>query len=262
MHQRVRNSFADIAPQVSKKLVRGDYKHGHVKDPTAKLDSKHERTVKKFVKDFLEKAVMKRAARDKEKAAKAAKKTKGIAEGKSKVVADSPATPKIEEEHADSDDEMLGLSDDEESKALQTSPDDSSAADLKRKREGDADLGSPKKSRTELTPAPPPPPPPPPPAEDMPPIDQDGYALDPAAIGAMAEASFGVNAGISNALVTDRVKQSEDSGKADDTASPMQLATPPTTTNGSCEHDSNGKDGGRDLPISRKDPSVQVDGES
>lgn len=152
---------------MAKKLVRGDYKHNRVRDPTAKLDSKHERTVKKFVKDYLDKAVQKKEARDKEKAAKAAKLK---AEGKAPVV-DSPDTPTVTKTPEDKEeDEDLGdlSADDDES------PVSASGGDLKRKR-GDAVDGapsSPKKSKTEM---PVPPPPPPPPAGDA---SMDGESVD------------------------------------------------------------------------------------
>ncbi|KAF2016498.1 hypothetical protein BU24DRAFT_328480, partial [Aaosphaeria arxii CBS 175.79] len=199
-----------LSKEVAKKLVRGDYKHNKVKDPTAKLDSKHEKTVKKFVKDYMDKAVVKKEAKDKERAAKAERRAKEKAAGKVPAEA-SPESPKKEEapERADSDDEMIGLSDDE----------DALAADLKRKREEDYEVASPKKLRPDAVPAPPPPPPPP--AEDMP-QDIEGAHLtpieyaDPFTIAAMSGSP-------STELLPDRLKNGAES--------PMQLATPPTTMN-------------------------------
>lgn len=225
--------------QVAKKLVRGDYKHNKVKDPTAKLESKHEKTVKKFVKDFMEKAVQKKEAKDKDRAAKAERRARDKAEGRPSAEKASPETP-IKEEKPASDDEMLQMSDDDEDGLSQASPTDSMVADLKRKRDGDGDLGSPKKSRTDLAPAPPPPPPPPPPpAEDMP-LDLDEASLtpvdyaDPYTLVAFNGSPLG-----STEFLPDRLKHN--GGE-----SPMQLATPPTTMNGSCEHDSNAKEGPQD----------------
>ncbi|KAF2660755.1 hypothetical protein K491DRAFT_14788 [Lophiostoma macrostomum CBS 122681] len=238
-----------LSKEVAKKLVRGDYKHNKVRDPTAKLDSKHERTVKKFVKDFMDKAVQKKATKEKEKAAKAEVKSKQKADGKAVSGTETPETPKVKSEKVDSDDDMVGLSDEEDVQYLAASPDDL-ASDLKRKREEEGDIGSPKKSRTEM-PLAPPPPPPPPPIEDMPddvedtsstPIDD---SFDSGIISSTAmngEASLMIKSKVTEELVTNRVKQNEDVAIANGIASPMQLATPPTTNNGSCEHDSDTKD--------------------
>jgi histone-lysine N-methyltransferase SETD2 len=134
-------------------LVRGDYKSGRVKDPTAKLSSRHEKTVKNYVKEFMDKAVKKKEERDRQKVARKAEGSEG-----------SPAAPKAngEIEEVEWDDDMLDIQKDIAA-SHDASPADSSS-ELKRKREGDEDPGSPKKFRTstnELTAAPPPPPPPP-----------------------------------------------------------------------------------------------------
>ena len=50
--------------------MRGDYKSGRVKDPTAKISSKHEKTIKTFVKDYMDKAVKKKLEREQAKASK------------------------------------------------------------------------------------------------------------------------------------------------------------------------------------------------
>lgn len=156
---------------MAKKLVRGDFKHNRVKDPTAKLDPKHERTVKKFVKEYLDRAVQKKEVRDKEKAARAAKLK---AEGKAPV--DSPDTPAASKDsdvkENDDDEEFGGLSGDDEE-----SPASAPGSDLKRKRQGAVDSApsSPKKTRTEM---PVPPPPPPPPAGDD--AIMDGDSVDSA----------------------------------------------------------------------------------
>lgn len=184
--------------------MRGDYKHGKVKDPTAKLEPKHERTVKKFVKDFLDKAVQKKAQRDKEASQDGAKAESHLEKIK-KSDSESPLTPDLKTEM---EDVLASPSNDEILDSQQGTPTGSSTSELKRKREDDAS-GSEKKTKTDVLE--PPPPPPPPPTGDMP-VDGEGIVY--AAV--------------------------EDMGKA---ASPMQLATPPTTlTNGSCEHDGEGTD--------------------
>jgi hypothetical protein len=112
--------------------VRGDYKSGRVKDPTAKISSNHEKTVRKYVKEFMDKAVRKKDERQKMKTAQG-----GIVCG----TLDSTA--------ATVDDASLS----------------DSASELKRKREEEGRFGSPKRTRTgSEVPQPAPPPPPPPPA--------------------------------------------------------------------------------------------------
>lgn len=203
--------------------MRGDFKSGRVKNPTAPISSKHEKTVKNFVKDYMDKAVKKKTEREKEKAtrdgSKAAAKT---------VEENTPETPRGEPnaEKAESEDEMIGLSDNEDTESHEVSPADSSATDLKRKREGDGDPGSPKKSRIEMvSPAPPPPPPPPPPpTEDMP-LDIDGSTLTP--MEDDDQASFHLaGEDVNGVAVNGKSKLPQDDV--------TQLATPPT--NGSCEH--------------------------
>jgi hypothetical protein len=142
----------DISFQVAKKIVRGDFKSGRVKDPNASVSSKHEKTIKSMVKDFMDKAVKKKQERDKGKAARAASRahsttTATAAEEK------SPETPLTvgKEEANDVMSEIEGFESSEESPT----------SDLKRKREEDGQPSSPKKSRIEIPHAPPPPPPPP-----------------------------------------------------------------------------------------------------
>lgn len=134
--------------------MRGDYKAGRVKDPTAKLSSRHEKTVKNYVKEFMDKAVKKKEERDKQKAARQR-------DGK----AESPAVSveKVDTE-VDWDDDIMDIQKDLVA-SHNASPADSTS-ELKRKREGHEEPTSPKKSRTdademELQAVPPPPPPPP-----------------------------------------------------------------------------------------------------
>jgi hypothetical protein len=138
-----------LSKEVAKKLVRGDYKSGRVKDPTAKLSSKHEKTVKNYVKEFMDKAVKKKEERDRQKAARIAD---GKAESPAAPVAESPVIPDIEE--VEWDDDMMDLQNDDDESPAESS-------ELKRKREGDEDPSSPKKTRTGEDELPPPPPPPP-----------------------------------------------------------------------------------------------------
>ncbi|KAF1844950.1 uncharacterized protein K460DRAFT_284299 [Cucurbitaria berberidis CBS 394.84] len=205
-----------LSKEVAKKLVRGDYKSGRVKDPTAKLGSRHEKTVKNFVKEFMDKAFRKKEEREKHK---------GQSDVKLGRKGDTPSTPQggIKSEEVDWDDDMLDLKD-ESTSSHQVSP-TGSASELKRKREEDGGLESPKRTRTdtdELQSAPPPPPPPP--AEDMP-IDGESN-LTP------MEDAF--------AMSFPEVEEESTLGSKADHAnghmSPMQLATPPT--NGSSDQKS------------------------
>ena len=119
----------------------------------------------------MDKAVAKKASRDKEKVTWADM----MAQEKDEKTPESPKRGSKQED-ADFGDEMLALSDDEGATLDATPPTDLSATDLKRKREAEGDFGSPKKTRTEMPPAPPPPPLPP--AEDMP-LDLDDSGLTP-----------------------------------------------------------------------------------
>lgn len=168
------------------------------------------------MKDFMDKAVKKKVEREKEKAARGGKT----------VESKTPETPRgdMKADKTEQDDDVLGLSDDEDMKTLGVSPAESSATDLKRKREEDGSLASPKKTRTEMPPAPPPPPPPPLSADDMP-MDMEESSLTP-----LEDSVDPTSEGDTNGVVVNgRWKLTQDN-----LPSPMQLATPPT--NGSCEH--------------------------
>lgn len=189
-----------LSKEVAKKLVRGDYKSGRVKDPAAKISSKHEKTVKTYVKDFMDKAVKKKEEREKARAARgeAAHDDKGA----------TPDTPQVD-------------IDDTPGPAI--SPNDSSS-ELKRKR-GDEEDNSPRNIRSRTGEPPAPPPPPPPPAGDMP-MDIEEFDLTPMDDGSMVSFTEGTPSSGKLPL------------RAGDQPSPMQLATPPT--NGSGEGKSNG----------------------
>jgi histone-lysine N-methyltransferase SETD2 len=190
-----------LSKEVAKKLVRGDYKSGRVKDPAAKISSKHEKTVKTYVKDFLDKAVKKKEEREKGKAARGDKAHDG-----------NGATPDTPQIGTDDTPGPAAPSD--------VSPDDLSS-ELKRKRENEAG-DSPRNMRSRIDEPPAPPPPPPPPASDMPMDveDVDGTPLDDGSL------HNGIQ---SNGKLPLR---------ANDHPSPMQLATPPT--NGAGEDKRNG----------------------
>ena len=181
-----------LSKEVAKKLVRGDYKSGRVKDPAAKISSKHEKTVKNYVKDFMDKAVRKKEEREKARAARG--------EGEQDDKGATPDTPQL---------------DFNDTPGIVAFPSDESS-ELKRKREDEADERN-IRSRTDEPPAPPPPPPPP--AGDLP-MDLDEAELTPMDEGSMGSFTEGTP---SNGKLSLR---------AGDQLSPMQLATPPTNGSG------------------------------
>ena len=166
--------------------MNSDYKNKRVHDPT-KISSKQEKQVKKYVKDFFDKAVAKREQHDRNKAERRAKDAKES----------TTATPLNDDTRVDSKDgdedvkvdlENIKMEDDIEPEdeidniKQELSPleeefkNDESSADLKRKRDnntpptkqiGDIDITTPKKIKSETETPPPPPPPPPPPMEDV-----------------------------------------------------------------------------------------------
>lgn len=182
-----------LSKEVAKKLVRGDYKSGRVKDPAAKISSKHEKTVKNYVKDFMDKAVRKKEEREKAKA------TRGEGEQDDKDA--TPVTPQL---------------DVNDTPGIAASPNDDS--ELKRKREDEADE-SPRNIRSRTDEPPVPPPPPPPPADDLP-MDIDEADLTPMNGGSLGLFAAGTP---SNGTLPLR---------GGDQPSPMQLATPPTNGSG------------------------------
>jgi hypothetical protein len=181
---------------VAQKLVRGDYKARRVQDPTAKISHNHEKTVKKYVKEFMDKAVKKKEERQRLKAERKAKNKDA-----------SPGTPQDVGLDGDGDvewtDDMLNAA----------SPTDSTSY-LKRKREEEGAYTSPKRSRTgeEVAPTPPPPPP-------------ASSAFEETATTPLDDAF---------AMSFPDVAESRTQGvQLDRYGSPMQLATPSTSTNSS-----------------------------
>jgi [histone H3]-lysine36 N-trimethyltransferase len=158
----------------------------------------------------MDKAVLKKEAKDKERAERAARKAKERAvNGSTPAKADTPDTPMVDvKAEEESDDVKISFSGDEGDRSPEGSPGSPSNSDLKRKREEGEDQGSPKRTRTG-TPGIPPPPPPPPGEGNV----GDGEEVNSAATES-APYSF-----------------------------PVQLETPPMTTNGSCDPEGNGKEG-------------------
>lgn len=172
-------------PQIADKLVNSDFKSGRVEDPT-KLDDKHEKKVKKYCKEFFDKAAYKHRKLEKEKAARKQKSEASKTNGTTVVKERSPvlnldASPDIKGE-GESDEEDVKMSEDEDEKPTPPTPSAGTNGDgLKRKREeddeedvkADSDMSKSPVKRIKSESPPPPPPPPQPPAESPPTQSED-----------------------------------------------------------------------------------------
>jgi len=155
-----------------------------VEDPT-NISSRQEKQVKKYVKEYFDKAVAKKNEHDKKKAEK-----KAMEGG----LTDSPSNPKgetpVQKEEESDDDDLMVMSEEEDVKIEPKSETPitpleqiANGEGLKRKREADDgcngikseyDDATPNKRPRSITP-PVPPPPPPPPTEGMP---EDNVMID------------------------------------------------------------------------------------
>lgn len=112
--------------QIAEKLVNSDFKSGRVEDPT-KIDDKHEKKVKKYCKDFFDKAAYKHRKLEKEKAARKLKSEAVKTNGVATITAPSPilnldASPDADfkmEGHSDDDDVKMSEDEEEENQHLQ-----------------------------------------------------------------------------------------------------------------------------------------------
>src|SRR2546423_7882471 len=149
---KARNPREDLkrfAKEIAKKLVESDFKSGRVEDPT-KISENHQQKVKKYCKDFFEKAAYKHSKHQKEKAAKRSKAVNGTKPDSAAVstgtsIATSPtknldASPNMDVKKEDeSDEEDIRMSEDEadeDEKAIHARPstDTQNGETLKRKR--------------------------------------------------------------------------------------------------------------------------------
>lgn len=163
-HKLPKEELKRFAKDVSKKLVSSDYKNNRVADPTT-ISEKQEKKIRKYVKDFLDRAVQKYHEHEKRKAERAA----GPSHAKTKEP-DNEAIASVETPGTTgpAGDEPATLSDAEDGTA--------GSPERKRKRdEDDLDASltpdeTPSVKRLkdeETTEEPTPPPPPPPPEEAM-----------------------------------------------------------------------------------------------
>nr|XP_036584713.1 SET domain-containing protein [Colletotrichum truncatum]KAF6794363.1 SET domain-containing protein [Colletotrichum truncatum] len=160
-HKLPKEDLKKLGKDVNKKLVSSDYKRNRVQDPTVPLDQKQARKVKTYVKDFLDKAVVKMKSYEREKATRQ-DKTKGPSSAPAAADGDITVAD-VADEVMLSDDEDAGSTgspekkrkrEEEAAESLDLTPNDGPST--KRLREDDVEDGAP------------PPPPPPPPTEPVP----------------------------------------------------------------------------------------------
>lgn len=164
-HKLPKEELKRFAKDVSKKLVSSDYKNNRVADPTT-ISEKQEKKIRKYVKDFLDRAVQKYQEHEKRRAERAAGPSHGKMKESSNEAIASVETPGTIEPAGD---EPAALSDGED--------DATGSPERKRKRDEDDLLDAsltpdetPSMKRLkdeETTEEPSPPPPPPPPEEAM-----------------------------------------------------------------------------------------------
>jgi len=194
-------------------MVESDYKNNRVSNPT-KMSSKQIKAAKKFVLDFLNKAVHKRREHDKKKKEREEKKTAKKA-GSTTPPALPPGSPDVKME----DDEDIKLSDDE----MDDAADDAHSTKRKRDSETPATPAEPDEAaskKLKIETPPPPPPPPPPPAEE----EEMDEGATPTQEPSPADTNGSVNK-----------EEREDIPLTNGHRTPVQLATP--STNGSYETD-------------------------
>lgn len=162
-HRLPKEQLKKFAKEVNKKLVASDYKNNRVEDPTA-ISSKQEKKVKKYVKDFLDRAVEKYKEHERRKAERAARHAANGTKPSTAAGEDlaSSETPVGHDEVEAIDDLIMSDVDDVQSPG--------SSPERKRKREDEnspsltpSETPSVKRLKEEdVEPSPPPPPPPPP----------------------------------------------------------------------------------------------------
>ena len=174
-HKLPKDELKRLGKEIAKKLVASDYKNKRVGDPTAALSEKQSLKIKKYVKDFLARAVEKYDVHQKKQLSK--NEQSGNDNTHNSGNADSGLnSPKDVCDVADD----IALSDVEEDE----SPD---ALERKRKRDVEiidsagatpSDGPDPKRQRGEesIEPNPPPPPPPPPEAAADQPLTEEQVA--------------------------------------------------------------------------------------
>ncbi|KFA67473.1 hypothetical protein S40285_00138 [Stachybotrys chlorohalonatus IBT 40285] len=175
-HKLPKDELKRLGKEIAKKLVASDYKNNRVEDPTAGLTEKQVLKIKKYVKDFLDRAVEKYNEHQKRKplsdaqnpAVESSNGDQGLPPGANAVggtPTESPVASNTATVAENAEDTAMSDGDADDSFA---------SGDRKRKREGGgADIGGPlldgpdaKRVKEDETQVPSPPPPPPPPPEE------------------------------------------------------------------------------------------------
>jgi len=156
-NQLTRDELKKFAKEVSKTLMKSDFKHNRVEDPT-KISDKLAKKAKKYVKEFFEKAVEKKRAEERARAERhKLSGTNGSSSENGKIPEDEniDLTPLAASPSPSAPGAPIHS-------PTTTYPDPS---DLKRKREDEEDIETPdgdsSESNKRLKETPPPPPPPP-----------------------------------------------------------------------------------------------------
>ncbi|CRK47182.1 hypothetical protein BN1723_007407 [Verticillium longisporum] len=174
-HKLPKEELKRLGKEVNKTLVSSDYRKNRVEDPTVAINHKKVKTIKQYVKDFLDRALIKFKERQSKKSERTGQTlpssvlptSDGAGVGESSAPTTTVDIPMVDAD----DDVVLSDVDDVETASA-------SSLERKRKREqldaGSPDLtpaGSPSAKRVKEDylddQAPPPPPPPPPEAEEM-----------------------------------------------------------------------------------------------
>ncbi|EHA22428.1 hypothetical protein ASPNIDRAFT_51069 [Aspergillus niger ATCC 1015] len=160
-HKLPKDDLKRYAKDVAKKLVNSDFKNNRVGDPT-KIDDKQQKKVKKFCKEFFDKAVAKHRAYEQRKAERQSKEPDSKPnDAAAEVVEDDGPDMKM----SDDEDDRVTAQDGE----TPTTMTEDLQGHLKRKREDEPSIGdgsmteytTPSSSKRQRSSTPPPPPPPP-----------------------------------------------------------------------------------------------------
>ncbi|KAK2589525.1 histone methyltransferase set2 [Conoideocrella luteorostrata] len=187
-HKLPKDELKRLGKEIAKKLVASDYKNGRVDDPTTALSEKQALKIKKYVKDFLTRAVEKYDEHQRKQAPSNGPMTtiKTTATTTSHLEDSTASNNKEVDGSSPKDVEIGDVADDPASDIDGESP---SSQDRKRKREADLALDSAaatptegrdtKRIRSEDVPeqSPPPPPPPPPDSTTEEPFSEEQEAL-------------------------------------------------------------------------------------
>ncbi|RDA83728.1 hypothetical protein CP532_0231 [Ophiocordyceps camponoti-leonardi (nom. inval.)] len=177
-HKLPKEELKRLGKDIAKKLVASDYKNSRVGDPSAELTEKQVLKIKKYVSDFLNRAVDKYQAHQKRKATR--EKSLATDEAR-KEVAESESQPRTENDDSATAAAEVEENEEDELKIPTAASDfdTDSPGSLERKRKRETELvdstdATPsegpdsKRAKDDEASPPPPPPPPPPPLPEAP----------------------------------------------------------------------------------------------